>query len=84
MPDPENLSQLESRVLSLVRDEVLQTPPGFTVESDLFDAGLDSMAIMQLLLLLEEHYAVAIPVGSVSRANFKSAQTIAALLVAQC
>ncbi len=83
MPDPENLSQLESRVLSLVRDEVLQTPPGFTVESDLFDAGLDSMAIMQLLLLLEEHYAVAIPVGSVSRANFKSAQTIAALLVAQ-
>ena len=41
------------------------------------------MAIMQLLLLLEEHYAVAIPVGSVSRANFKSAQTVSALLVQQ-
>lgn len=83
MPASETLSQLETRVLSLVRDEVLQTPPGFTVISDLFDAGLDSMAIMQLLLLLEEHYGVAIPVGSVSRANFKTAQAIGALLVAQ-
>lgn len=83
MPDAPTLSQLELRVLDLVRDEVLQTPPGFGVASDLFEAGLDSMAIMQLLLLLEEHYGVAIPVGSVSRANFKSAQTIGALLVQQ-
>ncbi len=83
MSATETLPQLEARVLSLVRDEVLETPPGFTVESDLFDAGLDSMAIMQLLLLLEEHYGVAIPVGSVSRANFKSGRAIAALLVTQ-
>ena len=39
--------------------------------------------IMQLLLLLEEHYGCAIPVGSVSRANFKTARTIAALLATQ-
>lgn len=83
MSEAITLPKLELRVLDLVRDEVLQTPPGFGVGSDLFEAGLDSMAIMQLLLLLEEHYAVSIPVGSVSRANFKSAQTIAALLVQQ-
>jgi acyl carrier protein len=83
MPATETLSQLELRVLDLVRNEVLQTPPGFTVEGDLFEAGLDSMAIMQLLLLLEEHFGCAIPVGSVSRANFKNARAIGALLVAQ-
>lgn len=83
MPATESLSQLEARILSLVSDEVLQTPPGFTAASDLFEAGLDSMAIMQLLLLLEEHFSVAIPVGSVSRANFKNAEAIAALLVTQ-
>jgi acyl carrier protein len=83
MPATETLTQLEIRVLDLVRNEVLQTPPGFTVESDLFEAGLDSMAIMQLLLLLEEHFGVAIPVGSVSRANFKNARAIGALLVTQ-
>jgi acyl carrier protein len=83
MPATESLSQLELRVLDLVRNEVLQTPPGFTVEGDLFEAGLDSMAIMQLLLLLEEHYGCAIPVSSVSRANFKTARAIAALLVTQ-
>ena len=57
MPAQESLSQLEIRVLDLVRNEVLQTTPGFTVTSDLFEAGLDSMAIMQLLLQLvsEKH-----------------------------
>jgi acyl carrier protein len=83
MPATETLAQLETRVLNLVREEVLQTPPHFSVVSDLFEAGLDSMAIMQLLLLLEEHFGLAIPVGSVSRANFKSAQAISALLVEQ-
>ncbi len=83
MPASETLPQLEVRVLDLVRNEVLQTPPGFTVEADLFEAGLDSMAIMQLLLLLEEHFGKAIPTGSVSRANFKNAKAIATLLVDQ-
>lgn len=83
MPATETLPQLEVRILDLVRHEVLQTPPGFTVESDLFEAGLDSMAIMQLLLLLEEHFGKAIPTGSVSRANFKNAKAIAALLLDQ-
>lgn len=73
---------LDQRVLDLLRDEVLQTPPGFTADSDLFAAGLDSMAIMQLLLLLEERFGVSIPVESVSRENFRSARSIAALLAA--
>ncbi len=71
----ENIHQLEARVLSLVRDEVLETPAGFTVESDLFDAGLDSMAIMQLLLVLEEHYGVAIPVGMRFAGQFQKWQS---------
>ncbi|HYE78835.1 MAG TPA: acyl carrier protein, partial [bacterium] len=69
--------------MTLVREEVLQVPPEFSATSDLFEAGLDSMAIMQLLLLLEEHFGVAIPVGSVSRPNFKDAQAISALLIQQ-
>ena len=45
---------------------MLQTPPGFGTESDLFAAGLDSMAIMQLLLLLEERFGVSLPVETVA------------------
>lgn len=81
--ETETLLQLQQRVLHLVRNEVLQTPPDFGITSDLFEAGLDSMAIMQMLLLLEENFGIAIPVGSVSRANFKNAVAIAALLKAQ-
>ncbi len=70
-------------MLNLVQEEVLQTPPGFHTESDLFAAGLDSMAIMQMLLLLEERFGVSLPVETVSRENFHSAASIAKLLEAR-
>lgn len=76
-------SALDAAVLNLVREEVLQTPPGFGTESDLFAAGLDSMAIMQLLLLMEERFGVSLPVETVSRENFQSAVSIARLLAAR-
>jgi len=76
-------SALDTAVLNLVREEVLQTPPGFGTESDLFAAGLDSMAIMQMLLLLEERFGVSLPVETVSRENFQSAASIAKLLAAR-
>ena len=81
MTEAQAILSLEDQVLDLVRNEVLQTPPGFTVDSDLFAAGLDSMAIMQLLLMLEERFGASIPVESVSRENFKTARSIAALLL---
>lgn len=74
---------LDAAVLNLVQEEVLQTPPGFGTESDLFAAGLDSMAIMQMLLLLEERFGVSLPVETVSRENFQSAASIARLLAAR-
>lgn len=83
MPDVEASPHLEHLVLAMAREEILQLPPDFGVTSDLFEAGLDSMAIMQMLLLLEERFGVAIPVGSVSRPNFKDAQSISALLQQQ-
>jgi acyl carrier protein len=83
MPALEAPASLEESILNLVREEILQVPPGFGSRSDLFEAGLDSMAIMQLLLLLEERFGVAIPAGSVSRANFQTTKAISALLVQQ-
>lgn len=52
------------------------------MDSDLFDAGLDSMAIMQLLIAIETRLGKAIPVREVTRGNFHSPRAILALLQA--
>ncbi len=71
---------LECRLVSLIGERVLELSPDFSPESNLYDAGLDSLAIMQLLLVLEEEFSVSIPVESVSRKNFSTVRAIGDLL----
>jgi len=52
------------------------------MDTDLFAAGLDSMAIMQLLIGIEMRLGKAIPVREVTRENFKSPHAILSLLEA--
>ena len=76
----ENCSALEGQLVSLIGENLLETGSSFNAASDLFDAGLDSMAIMQLLVLIEGEMGVAIPAEEVSRDNFQTATAIAALM----
>lgn len=71
---------LENQVLSLIADNIMELANNFPVDGNLFDQGLDSMAIMQLLLVLEEHMGVAIAVGEVTKENFRSAKSISQLI----
>jgi len=71
---------LEQALLELVTTRLLDTPEGFGVSSSLFDAGLDSMAIMQLLLLIEESYGLWLPEADLIRENFADVRAVAALL----
>ncbi len=72
--------ELESTILTLIGDHVLELSDDFGLSENLFDAGMDSMAIMQFLLVMEEHLDVAIEVGEVTKENFRSAKTIAELV----
>ena len=77
MSDP---STLEQELVVLIRERLLETTPDFCSSSNLYDAGLDSMAIMQLLLLIEEKYGVMVPDADLSKENFSSAHQLAILL----
>ena len=55
---------------------------GLEMDTDLFEAGLDSMAIMQLLIGIETRLGKTIPVREVTRENFKSPHAILSLLAA--
>ncbi|HEX8296850.1 MAG TPA: acyl carrier protein [Chthoniobacteraceae bacterium] len=74
------LDNLEQQLVSLISERLLETQPGFSADSDLYEAGLDSMALMQLLILVEEEYGVSIPEGDLTKQNFSTTQHLAQLI----
>lgn len=76
---PQSLS-LDQQILDAIGERILELPAGFSAESDLYDAGLDSMATMQLMLLLEERFGVNLPESHISCANFRTVHQLARLV----
>ncbi len=74
------LSTLECELTALIRERLLELPESFAPETNLYDAGLDSMGIMQLLLLVEDRFGILIPEADVSRRNFCNVANLSRLL----
>jgi len=68
------------QIRDLIDGQLIELEPAFGPDDDLFQAGLDSMAIMQLLLMIEETFGPVIPMGEVTRENFHSTSAIARLV----
>jgi acyl carrier protein len=73
---PENVIEL------LLAESILEPQNGLelTAEADLFTLGLDSMALMQLLLQIELRFQVSISPAELAREHFATAAAIAQLL----
>ncbi len=71
---------IHQQLLAAIGERILELPPGFTVDSDLYDAGLDSMATLQLMLLIEERFGVNLPEAQVTCANFRTITQLAHLV----
>lgn len=74
------IAELEGGLTELITGNLLETGPSFNVESNLYEAGLDSMAIMQLLLLIEQKFGIMLPESDLSRENFNDIRSLARLL----
>ena len=74
---------LEQQLVVLLRERLLETAVPMDAGTDLYPLGLDSMAIMQLLILVEEEYGDALPESSLTRENFSTARQLAHLIRAQ-
>lgn len=77
VPTDNDTMQVATRLLGRIRSELLELDSTFGVDSDLFAAGLDSMAIMQLVLMLEDEFNVKLPDCSITRTTFATARQIA-------
>ena len=64
----------------LTAEHILEPQEPLTPDTDLFSMGLDSMALMQLLLQIEEHFGLTIHPGEMTRERFATAAALAAFL----
>jgi acyl carrier protein len=68
-------------VISLLTSEHLLEPDEpITPEADLFALGLDSMALMQLMLQIEVRFGIVIGPAELSRDHFATVEALAGFL----
>jgi acyl carrier protein len=77
------LEALVERVHGIVRDEILAVDGDFGPRSNLIEAGLDSLAVTQLLLCIEESTGVWVDESLLTPENLESSVTLAALVYEQ-
>ena len=77
IPAPETL---ERQLLALIRERLLDLPEEFTADANLYEAGLDSMGIMHLLLMIEREYGLTIPDNDLTRHQLSAVRHLAALI----
>jgi acyl carrier protein len=77
--DRETLTQ---RIFEILRDEILEAGAGFTPRSDLVASGLDSLAVTQLLLALEESTGIWVDESQLTPENLASAEALGACVAA--
>jgi len=74
---------LTQRVFEILRDELLEVGAGFTPQSNLVEAGLDSLAVTQLMLSIEECTGVWVDESLLTPENLASAESLAGCVYEQ-
>ncbi|MCX8493077.1 MAG: acyl carrier protein [Chthoniobacterales bacterium] len=75
-----NDESLKLFLIEILSSEILETPPGFDEHSNLFDAGLDSLGTMQLLVRIEQRFGIQIPAGKLTKENSSTIQQLTLLI----
>lgn len=77
-------SPTPTELIDWLNDEgVLELDWDFPEDGSLAEAGLDSMAVMQLVVAVEDRYGVELGPEDLTRENLATPTTLAALIVAR-
>jgi len=71
---------LVERVHAILRDDILAVGTEFSPRSNLVEAGLDSLAVTQLLLSIEESTGVWVDESLLTPENLRTSETLADLV----
>jgi len=71
-------------LIDWLNDEgVLELEWDFPEDGDLFTAGLDSMAVMQLVVAVEDRFGIELGPEDLTKTNLATPTTLAALIAAK-
>ena len=71
---------LTDQIRNLIDGELFPLDESVTEDTDLHSEGLDSLMLMQLILLLEREFSISIAPEDLDRANFSSLTNLASLV----
>lgn len=80
---PWTRESLAARIVEILRDDLLDVDDSFGPRSHLVEAGLDSLAVTQLMLSLEESTGVWVDESLLTPENLESAESLADCVLAQ-
>ena len=72
--------ELEQKIFDIVREDILQVDDTFTPQTNLVEAGLDSLALTQLMLAIEESTGVWIDESLLTEETLASVVSLSALV----
>jgi acyl carrier protein len=56
-------------LLEILSKEILEKRPDLDERTDLFEAGMDSLGTMQLLVRIEQRFGIQLPAAGLTREN---------------
>lgn len=68
------------RLKDIISEEILEVGPEFDENSNLYDAGLDSMATMQLLIKIEQAFGVQLSASKLTKENLSTITNLASII----
>lgn len=71
------IASLTKLIFDTIRDDLLQVGNDFTPDSNLIDAGLDSLAVTQLMLAIEEQTGHWVDESQLTPENLLNCETLA-------
>jgi acyl carrier protein len=71
------VAELETLIVEVLRDELLDVDERFDAKSDLVEAGLTSLAAVQLLLAIEERTGIWVDESELTPENLASVEALA-------
>jgi acyl carrier protein len=72
-----SLAELERIIFEILRSELPEAGPDFTPQSNLVEVGLNSMAVVRLLLSIEEQTGFWVDEAELTPENLASAEALA-------
>lgn len=77
MSEAHSVAELETLILGVLREELLDVGDDFDSKTDLIGAGLDSLTAVQLLLAIEERTGIWVDESELTPENLQSVETLA-------